>query len=130
MARLTEEDVKLLKERQFAAIATVNRDGSVQQTPVWIDTDGEAVIFNTAKGRLKDVNLGRDPRVSILVIDRDDPYRWLSVRGRAELVTEGADEHIDALANKYLGVEKFSDRPEGQVRVIVRVVPEHRVAGY
>ncbi len=126
---LTDEDVTLLREPQIATIGTANADGSVQLTPVWIDTDGEAVLFNTALGRRKTLNLERDPRVSVLVIDKDNPYRWVSVRGRAEITTDGADDHIDRLAKKYLGQETYPFRQEGQIRVTVRVVPEHRISG-
>lgn len=124
---LTEEDVALLREPQIAAVATVSADGSAQLTPVWIDTDGEAVLFNTSEGRAKHRNIIRDPRVSILVVDKANSYRWVSIRGSAELVAEGADAHIDALAKKYLGQETYPFRQEGEVRVTVRVVPEHRI---
>lgn len=124
--QLSEEELALLREPQIAAVTTLNADGSPQTTPVWIDTDGEAVLFNTAEGRVKHRNLSRDPRVSILVVDKANDYRWLSIRGRAEFVREGADDHIDRLAKKYLGVDSYPMRTEDEVRVTVRVVPEHR----
>ncbi len=123
--RLSEKQVQLLNEDQIACVATVNGDGSVQLTPVWVDTDGEAVLLNTAKGRVKHKNLVANPNISVLVVDRADPYRWVSVRGRAEFVEEGADEHIDRLAKKYLGADSYPGRTPGEVRVIVRVLPEH-----
>lgn len=129
VATLTEEDIALLEEPQIAAVATLNADGSAQLTPVWVDTDGTAVLFNTARGRVKHRNIERNPAVSILVVDKANPYRWLSVRGMAEVSEEGADAHIDKLAKKYLGVESYPNRTEGEVRVIVRVVPEHRRSG-
>jgi len=96
-------------------------------TPVWVDTDGEAIVFNTARGRLKWRNLERDPRVSITVVDPANPEtRVIIARGRAELVEEGALEHMHGLSRKYDG-KPWSPVP-GQVRVIVRVLPD-RITG-
>jgi PPOX class probable F420-dependent enzyme len=122
--RLTDDQVALLREKVLAHVATVMPDGSPQVTPVWVDTDGEAVLFNTAKGRLKHRNLSRDPRVAISVTDRNDDYRTVVIRGRAELVDEGADELIDRLAKKYRGLDRYPFRQPGEERVTVRVVPE------
>ena len=99
-------------------------DGSPHVTPVWVDTDGEAVLFNTAKGRLKYRNLSRDPRVAISLSAKDNDYRTVVMRGRAEFIEEGADAHIDRLAKKYLGADSYPGRQPGEVRVTVRVVPE------
>ncbi len=126
---LTDDDRRLLGETQLAAMATLNRDGSAQLTPVWVDTDGAALLVNTAKGRVKHRNLLRDDRVSLLVVDRADPNRWLAVRGRAELVDEGADEHNARLWRKYEGPDARPPSPPGEVRVIVRVVPDQRASG-
>ena len=103
-AQLTDDQVALLREKVLAHVATVMPDGSPQVTPVWVDTDGEAVLFNTAKGRLKHRNLSRDPRVAISITDRNDDYRTVVIRGGAELIDEGADELIDRLAKKYRGL--------------------------
>ena len=118
---LTGDQVALLREKVLAHVATVMPDGSPHVTPVWVDTDGEAVLFNTAKGRVKHRNLSRDPRVAISVSAREDDYRTVVVRGRAELIDEGAIDHINRLARKYRGTDY--DLPAGQERVIVRVVP-------
>ena len=83
MAALTDDQARLLQGPNFATVATLNPDGSAQLSIVWIDWDGERVLFNTAAGRAKPRNLERDPRVSVLVIDREDGYRWLAVRGAA-----------------------------------------------
>src|SRR5262245_33441196 len=128
MAKLTPDDIALLTEPQVAAIATVSPDGGPQITPVWIDTDGEVVRFNTAKGRVKHKNIVRNPRVAVLVVDKENPYRWVEVRGTAEIVEEGADDHIDALAKKYLGADSYPFRNPEEQRVTVRVVPQQRVA--
>ena len=125
--KLTPELIELLREPHLAYVATVNRDGSPQVTPVWVDTDGEAIVFNTARGRLKWRNLERDPRVAVTVVDVSSPEaRVLIARGRAELIEEGALEHMDTLSRKYDG-KPWTAVP-GQTRVIVRVIPE-RITG-
>ncbi|HZB23998.1 MAG TPA: PPOX class F420-dependent oxidoreductase [Gaiellaceae bacterium] len=124
---LTDSQAQLFLDPNIGIVATLRRDGSVQQTPVWLDTDGEHVIFNTAEGRAKPKNLRRDPRVSVSVVDRNDPYRWVTVDGHAELSHEGAVEHIDKLSLKYRGREKYGV-PEGEVRIVVRVTPERVVS--
>ena len=122
--KLSPQELELLSEPQIATVATVMADGSPQLTPVWVDTDGEAVLFNTAKGRVKHRNLLRNPKVAVTVVDKNDFYRLVSVRGTAEIVEEGADDHIDKLAKKYLGADSYPWRKEGEQRVIVRVVPD------
>jgi len=115
----------LLDAPNFADLATLMPDGSPQVTPIWIDRDGDLVVFNTAKGRAKHRNLERDPRVALSVIDKADPYRYIQIRGRVkEMTTDGADAHIDALANKYLGVESYPRRNPAEQRIIVRIEPE------
>lgn len=122
--KLSPQELELLSEPQIATVATVMADGSPQLTPVWIDTDGEAVLFNTAKGRVKHRNLLRNPKVAVTVVDKNDFYRLVSVRGTAEIVEQGADDHIDKLAKKYLGADSYPWRKEGEQRVIVRVIPD------
>jgi PPOX class probable F420-dependent enzyme len=122
--KLSPQDVELLNEPQIANVATVMADGTPQVTPVWIDTDGEHVLFNTAKGRVKHRNLERNPKVAISVVDKNDPYRLVVLRGTAEFVDEGADAHIDKLAKKYLGVDSYPGRKADEQRVIVKVTPE------
>jgi PPOX class probable F420-dependent enzyme len=123
MPGLTADQARLLEEPNFATVATLNRDGSLQLSIVWIDWDGKHVLFNTAAGRAKPRNLERDPQVSVLVLDRQDGYRWVAVRGTAELTTDGADEHINNLARKYTG-EGWQPKP-GERRLVVRFRPEH-----
>jgi PPOX class probable F420-dependent enzyme len=122
--KLSPQDVELLNEPQIANVATVMADGTPQVTPVWVDTDGEHVLFNTAKGRVKHRNLVRNPKVAISVVDRNDPYRLVVLRGTAEFIDEGADEHIDKLAKKYLGADTYPWRKEDEQRVIVKVTVE------
>jgi len=104
-------------------------DGSPQVTPVWCDFDGAHVLVNSARGRVKDRNMRRDPRVALVILDPDNPYRYLEVRGRVVEITEdGAEAHIDRLAQKYLGVERYPYRQPGEVRVLYKIRPE-RVSG-
>jgi PPOX class probable F420-dependent enzyme len=122
--RIPEEAYRILDSTNFAHVATLMPDGTPQVTPVWVDRDGDVILINTAKGRLKHRNLERDPRIAISIADQDNPYVYLQVRGRAEFVDEGADSHIDKLASKYMGVEAYPYRTEDEQRVIVRITPE------
>jgi PPOX class probable F420-dependent enzyme len=115
----------LFKKKAFAHLATLMPDGQPQVTPVWVDFDGQHVVINTAAGRQKDKNLQRDGRVALSIADPDNPYRYLEVRGHvAERTHEGADQHIDAMAKKYLGKDKYPYSKPGEVRVIYKVKPE------
>jgi PPOX class probable F420-dependent enzyme len=126
MPALTEKQRKLLTEgKNFAHVATLMKDGSAQVTPVWIDYDGTHVIFNTEQKRLKTRNLKRDPRVALSVADSGNQYEYVEIRGRVvEMTTEGADAHIDAMAKKYLGQDKYPYTQPGDVRVIVKIAVE------
>lgn len=121
--KLSPAQVEFLRRPQFAHLATVNPDGSPQVTVLWVDTDGEAVVLNTAWGRVKTRNLERDPRVSISIVDRENPYLAMLVSGRVELVEEGAEDHIRSLNQKYHGNRDYPLGP-GERRVILRVIPE------
>lgn len=115
----------LFKKRAFGHLATLMPDGSPQVTPVWVDFDGEHVLVNTARGRQKDLNVERDPRVALEIQDPDNPYHYLQVRGRVvEVTEEGADQHIDKLSKKYTGNERYQNHQPGDVRVIYKIVPE------
>lgn len=119
----------LFSKRAFGNLATLMPDGSPQVTPVWLDFDGTHVLFNSARGRQKDRNLRRDPRVAITIQDPDNPYRYLEVRGRVVEITEkGADEHIDRLAKKYLNLDKYPYRQPREVRVRYKIKPERTSA--
>ena len=125
MAEIPTEAKPLLQGKTFAHVATLMADGSPQVSPVWIDEEDGLVLFNTAEGRLKPQNLRRDPRVAISIVNPDNPYESLLVRGRAvELTHEGADEHIDALAQRYMGVDEYPLRQPGEERVLVKIEPE------
>ena len=121
-----EKYLDLFKKRAFASLATVMPDGRPQVTPVWCDWDGEHVLFNSAKGRQKDRNVRRDPRVSLALMDPENPYRYLEIRGTVVEITEdGAADHIDKMAKKYLDVDKYPYAQAGEVRVIYKIKPEH-----
>jgi PPOX class probable F420-dependent enzyme len=126
MAKLTEGQADLFKGKNLATVATIRRDGSPHLTPVWIDWDGQDVLFNTAEGRAKPRHIRRNPVVGVEVIDGHDPYRWVSVTGPAEIVEEGAVEHIQELSRRYTGRD-FNLRAD-QKRLIVRVKPDRVTA--
>ena len=131
MAQTTipQSHLDLFTKKAFAHLATLMADGKPQTTPVWVDYDGERVVINTAEGRQKDKNMQRDGRVALSISDPDNPYRYLEVRGRvSERTHQGADQHIDAMALKYLGQAKYPYRCPGEVRVIYKVTPEHTSA--
>jgi len=117
---LLGDDVKA-----FANLATLLPDGSPQVTPVWFDSEAGAIRVNSAKGRWKDRNMRRDGRVALAIMDPANAYRYIQIRGRVDRVTEqGADAHIDRLAKKYLGTDKYPFRQPGEVRVIYVIRPE------
>jgi len=115
----------LFSKRAFASLATLMPDGRPQVTPVWCDVEDDYVLINSAKGRQKDRNLRRDPRVALAIIDPDNPYRYLEIRGRVVEITEqGAAAHIDKMAKKYLGQDKYPFAAPGEVRVIFKITPD------
>jgi PPOX class probable F420-dependent enzyme len=126
-ATLSDASITLLERPVIAHLATIDDEGRPQITPIWIDHDGNDIVFNTAEGRAKSNNIRNHPVVGISVVNPEDPYAGVvSVRGRVtDITTDGADEHIDALAKKYMGLDSYPLRQEGEVRIKVRVAPEH-----
>ncbi|MDQ3840166.1 MAG: PPOX class F420-dependent oxidoreductase [Thermoproteota archaeon] len=126
LEKITDEKiVKLFEGRSFAFLATVNKDGSPQVTPTWIDRDNEFILVNTAMGRVKLRNVSRDPRVSISMVDEQNPYSMVTISGKVtEQIYKGADEHIDRLAKRYLDVESYPSHSPEVKRVILRIKPE------
>jgi len=119
----SHRDLLIPETRSFAFLATIMPDGSPQLTVTWVDTDGTHILINTAEGRIKDRNLQARPRVAVCIPDPKDPYRYIQIRGRVVARThKGADEHIDLLNRRYLGVP-WTPKP-GQVRVIYKILPE------
>ena len=126
MANVIPDKYKdLFSKKVFANLATIMPDGSPQVTPVWLDYDGENLVINTAAGRVKDKNLQRDKRVALAMSDPENPYRYLEVRGKVvERTEQGADAHIDKMAKKYMGVDRYPGRSPGEVRVMYKIKPE------
>jgi PPOX class probable F420-dependent enzyme len=123
---ISEKYLDLFKKKAFASLATIMPDGRPQVTPVWCDWDGKHILFNSARGRQKDRNVRRDPHVALALMDPENPYRYLEIRGTVvEITEEGADAHIDKMAKKYLGVDKYPYGQPGEVRVIYKIRPEH-----
>ncbi len=124
MTKVPEKFHDLFNKKAFANLATIMPDGSPQVTPVWVDLDGDYVVVNSSKGRRKDKNMRSRPKVALSMQDPDNPYRYLEVRGKVVEITErGADAVIDKLAKKYLGVEKYPYRQQGEVRVTYKIKP-------
>ncbi|MER3407347.1 MAG: PPOX class F420-dependent oxidoreductase [Nitrososphaera sp.] len=122
---MPEQAARLFQEPNFGFLATIMEDGSPQVSPVWVDIDiaNGLVLVNSAYGRVKIKNLARDPRVAISVADRTNPYTMVTVRV-VEQTTEGADSHIDLMAKKYLGADKYPFRAPGEKRVLLKIKPE------
>jgi PPOX class probable F420-dependent enzyme len=119
----------LFDKKAFGSFTTLMPDGSPQTTPVWVDHRDGLVWINSAKGRQKDKNVRRDPRVALAIIDPDNPYRYVEVRGRVTEITEdAADAHIDAMAKKYLGQDKYPYRQPGEQRVIYKIAIDKTTA--
>jgi len=124
--KISEGIRKLLEEPNFANLATLMPDGSPQVTPVWVDFDGTHILVNTAEGRQKPRNVRHDPRVAVSIFNQESPYSYATFRGRVvEITHEGADQHIDRMAKKYLGRDVYPFRAPGERRVIFKIAPEH-----
>jgi PPOX class probable F420-dependent enzyme len=125
MSQITEPVAKLLEGKNFAFLGTIMKDGSPQVTPTWVDIEDDIILINTAEGRIKHKNVSRDPRVSISLVDEQNRYSMVTIRGRViEQTTKGADKHIGKLAKKYLGVDKYPGRSPVEKRVILKIKPE------
>jgi PPOX class probable F420-dependent enzyme len=120
---------KVLQDKAYGHVVTFNAAGKPQLTMVWLDVDGDEVLFNTAEGRLKPKNLGHDPRIIVSVQDRNDPQAYAVFHGRASVTEAGADGHIDKLAKRFLGVDKYPFRRPGEKRLVVRVKVD-RIGGF
>ncbi len=122
---ITPEIAKLFKGKNFASFATLMNDGSPHVAPTWVDLDGNTILINTAAGRVKEKNIRRDNRIALSIYDQENPYNMVTVRGKVtDLTEEGADEHIDKLAKKYFGLDKYPNRSPGEQRIILKIQPE------
>lgn len=126
---LSTEQKEFFSKPNFGHMATLDPDGSPQVTPVWIDVDDQHILVNSAVGRRKVLNVKRDPRVAVEVVEQENPYSMLSVKGTVvEMTTEGADDHINALSKKYLNQDVYPFRQPGEERIIIRIRPDHVAA--
>jgi len=124
---LSEPVIKIIKDKNFAFLGTIMRDGRPQVSPIWIDIDdnNNIILINTAYGRIKQKNITRDPRVSLSLVDKNNPYSMITIQGTViEQTTIGADEHIDKLAKKYLNIDRYPSHSPSIQRVICKIKPE------
>ncbi|HLF71155.1 MAG TPA: PPOX class F420-dependent oxidoreductase [Dehalococcoidia bacterium] len=125
-AELTPDTQQLIETKSLAHFVTLMPDGSPQVTPVWVDHDGTHVLINTAEGRQKPKNLNLDKRVALSIADHENPYRYVQIRGRVvEVTREGARDHIEKMARKYMGEQAQYPHREGEVRILIKILPEH-----
>lgn len=125
MPKLTDSQRQMLEGKNLIHLATICKDGGPSVSPVWVDLEGDLIRINSAEGRLKVRNMRRDPRVGLSLVPEENAYRTLSIRGTVvEMTHEGADEHIDSLSQKYLGVTPYAFRTEGEQRVLIRIRPD------
>ena len=127
--KLPDSVKKIVQDKAYGHVITFGADGTPQVTMVWADVDGDEVVFNTAEGRLKPKNLRRDPRVIVSVQDHNDPQSYMVFHGKATITEAGADAHIDKLAKRFLGADKYPFRRPGEKRLLVRVKVD-RIGGY
>jgi PPOX class probable F420-dependent enzyme len=127
--KLTDKAKNLIDAKSFAHVATLNKDGSLQVSPVWVERDGDTVIINSEQKRKKVRNLKRDGRVALSIQNPDNDYQYVEIRGKVkEITTEGGFEGIDRLSAKYTGQEKYPGNAPGDVRVVIKIEAEH-IAG-
>jgi len=127
MTWIPESYLDLIKNetKAFCSLATIMSDGSPQVTPVWFNSDGKHILINSARGRVKDLNMRREPRVALMIVDPKDPYRYIQIRGKVvEITTQGAREHINTLSKKYTGREVYTGGSPEEIRVTYKILPE------
>lgn len=126
MTEITDSGPReLLEQPNYAVVSTLNRDGSIHNTIVWISAEDGRVAVNSAVGRLWPTNLERDPHVNVLVFEAGNPYHFVEIRGTASGSTDGADEHINSLAKKYIDQDEYPYRQPGEERIKFTIEPEH-----
>ncbi|HZY93676.1 MAG TPA: PPOX class F420-dependent oxidoreductase [Candidatus Bathyarchaeia archaeon] len=125
MVNLTDKAKKILEGKNFVFIATVNPDGTPQVTPTWVDTDSKYVLINTAIGRIKHRNVKKNPNVALAIYDQTNPYNLVMIKGKVIDFTTGptAEKHIDKMAKKYTGQDKYPNRRPGEQRVVLKIEP-------
>lgn len=126
MATLSDPPVQeLLEQPNHAVISTLNQDGSILNTVVWVNAEGDNVAVNSARGRKWPANIERDPRVTLLIYENGNPYNYVEIRGKASATSEGADDHINALTKKYIGQDQYPFRQPGEERIKFVIAPDH-----
>jgi PPOX class probable F420-dependent enzyme len=125
MTALPEQAKKLLDDKNFVVVATSNTDGSPQTSVLWATYEGDELLLSTIQGRKKETNWLKDSRTSVLILDRENPYHYVEVRGTVSMSTEGGPELIERLSQAYLGKSWTDDEGTDRVRVVVRVRPTH-----
>ena len=121
---MSETVIKLIDGKNFAYLATLLPDGSPHVTPMWVDHEGDMLLMNTAVGRVKQRNITRDPRVSITIVDSNNPYDRTIIHGRVvSQIEQGAEAHIDKLAKKYTGANKYQKASPNEKRIIIKIEP-------
>jgi len=123
--RIPHEFLDLFEKPSLSHLATLMPDGSPHISPVWVDYDGQYILINTAKGRRKEMNMRERPQVALDIVDPENPFRFLSIRGRVvEITEEGASKHRDRLDTRYLGITKYPSRDPQEIRLICKILPE------
>ena len=117
---------KLFESKNFVFLSSLMKDGSPQVTPMWVDIENGYILVNTAIGRIKQKNISRDPRVALAIAEQNNPYDMVTIRGEVieQITGVSAEEHIDKLAKKYIGRDKFPNRSPGEERIILKIKPE------
>jgi len=126
-AKLSDPQIKVLFERKnFAFLSSLMKDGSPHVTPTWVDIEDDNILINTALGRIKQENISRDPRIALSIIDQDNQYEMVTIRGKVteQITGDVAEKHIDKLARKYTNMDKYPRRAKGEKRVILKIKPE------
>ena len=122
---IPHEFLDLFEKPSLSHLATLMPDGSPHVSPVWVDYDGQYILINTAKGRRKEMNMRERPKVALDIVDPENPFRFLSIRGRVvEITEEGANEHRDRLDTHYLGITRYPPRDPQEIRCICKILPE------
>ena len=126
MTSLNDQAIRaLLEQPNVAVVSTHNEDGTILSTVAWVNTEGDELAVNSAVGRKWPTNLQRDPQVTVVIYPPENPYEYVEVRGTATATRDGADEHIDALTQKYMNQDKYPFRVPGEERIKFTIAPEH-----
>jgi len=122
---LEDRDRELLQGPNFVHVSTLRPDGTIHTVPIWVDVENDEVVLNTAEGRTWPANLRRDKQATLTVQNLENPYEYVTITGHlTQDTSDGADEHIDKMAQKYLGQDTYPYRQPGEQRVIFKIAPD------